>query len=425
MGQAPLPEVSNSTVLFEPHQEQGFLDRMEALNKKAKAFGLMPITVKSKTVVIYDRHTEAAGRGDTLITSLRPVPKGAQAKVPVRLVKAEIEYPQIKLGNWLVVAKLEKLPSGNLQFLVTRDQADADATASYASAPVRCEHCNLKRHRKEGFVLRDLASGMHKQVGANCLKDFTGTDPAAALFLASMWDVIRYFDDDLNEFSRSGRTNAVYTRDFLADVSFLAKTFGFVASSTARDRGISATYEDAMGLGLSLRDDEGLRTSYWAQIDAHRKVADEVLAWVQSKPVESTFDSNLKLLLSEETLSIDRKHLAFAAAAVAMFYKVTAEAQTKAELKHVGEPGQKMTAALTVHRTIPIETAYGRSTLVLLRDDAGNHLTWKTAACPRNLIENEGHLRITASFKIKKHEIYKHVPQTIITHLKVMADPAT
>lgn len=82
-----------------------------------------------------------------------------------------------------------------------------------------------------------------------------------------------------------------------------------------------------------------------------------------------------------------------------------------------------MTTALTVHRTILIETAFGPSTLVLLRDEDGNHLTWKTAACPRDLIENEEQLRITASFKVKKHDLYKNVPQTQITHLKVVATP--
>lgn len=66
-----------------------------------------------------------------------------------------------------------------------------------------------------------------------------------------------------------------------------------------------------------------------------------------------------------------------------------------------------MTTALTVHRTILIETAFGPSTLVLLRDEDGNHLTWKTAACPRDLIENEEQLRITASFKVKKHDLYE------------------
>lgn len=412
-----------STVLIAPEQEADFLKRLDALNKKGNAFGLTPIVVISKSKALYERHTEQVGRAGAVLSYLTPVNPQRPPTHLVQLLRIEIEYPIIKLGNWLVVAKLERLPSGTLQFLVTRDPSDASATAAYASQPVLCEHCNLKRHRKEGYVLRNLEDGGHMQVGANCLQDFTGTDPAAALFMARMWDVFRFFEEDLNEFGRSGRCNAVYTRDFLADVSFLAKNYGFVSASTARERGIPATYEDAMALGLSLREDEGLRTSYRAQIESHRKVADEVLAWVAQKSVESTFDSNLKLLLSEDALSNDRKHLAFAAAAVAMFHKATAEAQSRADLKHVGLPGQKMTTALTVHRTILIETAFGPSTLVLLRDADGNHLTWKTAACPRDLIENEEQLRITASFKVKKHDLYKNVPQTQITHLKVVATP--
>lgn len=419
VGQATRPEVTGSSVLVEPHQEAGFLKKIEALNKKAKTFGLSPITVKSKEVLIYEYHSEPT-RGGGTFSYLKPVPKGTIAQNPVQILRIEIEFPLIKLGNWLVVAKLEKTPSGNLQFLVTRDQADAQATAAYASEPVHCEHCDLKRTRKDGYVLRDLGHGGYKQVGASCLQDFTGIDPAAALFMARMWSVISAYEDDFNEFSRSGRINAVETRRFLAAVSFLSQTFGFVSAAMARDRALSPTYSDAMQLGNLMQEDEGLRAKYLASIDNHRKVADDVLAWIACKPVQSAFDSNLKLLLGQDALSADRKHLAFAAAAVAMFYKTTEALKEKPNLKHVGTEGQKMSASLNVHRTIDIETPYGRSTLVLLRDDDGNHLTWKTAACPRELIENEGHLRFSASFKVKKHDNYKAVPQTIITHLKVV-----
>lgn len=415
------PDRNDSIVLVEPDQLGGFEKRLAALNKKAVVFGLEPIKVVSTRDVLYERKFEYVGRDmDKQLSYLAPVPNGRQSDAPVILKRIEIEYPEIKLGNWRVVGKIEAAEGGNLTFGVTRDAADEAALSAIADHPITCEHCKTNRNRKDGFLLRDNDSGAYRQVGSNCLEDFTGLDPAAALFLARMHEVVRIVEGDLDDYAESGRANAVSTRRYLADVSYITENHGFVSSAKAKETYAEATFDEALGLPRKLNESLSLRMKYAEQVERHLAKADEVRAWFASKPEEGSFDRNVKLLLAADAIAMERKHLAFAAAAVPMYNRMLAfEAQARIPSVHVGAPGQKMNSVLSVDRVVPIESQYGTSHLVLMRDQDGNRLKWKTSACPDE-IRNAGAGRgMEAAFKVKAHDEYKGVPQTSVTHLKV------
>ena len=412
---------NDSVVLVEPSQLPIFEKRLAALNKKARTFGLEPIKIVETQDVLYERVHEEVGRdGDRLLTYLRPVSDGQTTDNPVMLKRIEIEYPEIKLGNWRVVGKFEAVEGGNLSFAVSPDADDLAAIAARVEHPLGCEHCQTHRKRKDGYVLRDASNGEYKQVGSSCLEDFTGIDPAAALFLARMADVVRVAEGELEEFGRSSRVNAISTRRYLADVSFISENVGFVSSAKARDTGESPTYSDALAITEFLEDDHALQERYNAQFERHAATADAVRAWVASRPEESSFDRNVKLLLQADAIARDRKHLAFAAAAVAMYTRsLAATSEARKPSEHVGTPGQKMTATLTVERVIGLQTFYGDADLVLLTDESGNRLKWKTSACPDEIRNGGVGRSMEASFKIKEHDDYKGSAQTTVTHLKV------
>lgn len=411
----------SAVVLIEPGRDDQFRKTLAKLNAKAASFGLTPITVRKESLVVYERVIEQLGNSDKLEAYLRPLAKGAHAKNPVRLKRFEIEFPIVKLGNWQVVGKLEAIGSGNLQFHVTKRSGDANAIADFASRAITCQHCNLKRHRKDSFILREHGTGSYMQVGGSCLKDFTGIDPSQALFLAKMWEVLRDEEGEMLEYLGSGRSNCIGTREFLAAVSYLASTQGFVSAAKARDLGIPATFDDAIGLPRQMSRDEKLLNHYLAGRDKHLQVADDIRLWATGLPLDSSFNFNLQLLLKEETLAINTKHLAFAAASWAMFSKANEEKKAVATSRHVGTTGEKLTCQLTLRRAIPMDTPYGVSYLVLLRDEQGNQITWKTSAPPRVLLDPDERPTFEASFKVKSHGDYKGVCQTAVTHLKVMA----
>lgn len=419
-------QVNDAAIYIAPSQEADFRKRLGALNKKAAKFGLQPIEIQDSALCAFQVKTEVQRNGSVLF-SLVPLPAGARTESPVTLQRYKLRFPLIKLGNWQVVGKLELCGESNLAFSITPEQADIEELGLHAQHKLHCQHCNAKRTRKEGFLLRG-EDARYMQVGTSCLKDFTGIDPAAALFLAQMWTMVRDYDADFDEFGRSGRTNAVHTLSYLAAVSFLSKVYGFVSSSRARDEGIPATYDDAIGLSEMLRSNEALRERYLASLPEHEEVAQKVRAWVLGKEPESMFDRNVQLLLKQDCLTVNHKHLAFAAATVPMYAK-SLELASKSQRPpgvHVGEVGQKLSMTLTFERIITFESRFGMTSLVLMRDAQGNALTWKTGSCPQRLGDAKQGDTFDAAFKIKEHAHYKGQPQTSVSHLKLLeqAQPA-
>lgn len=414
-------ERSDSIVLIEPAHAGVFQRQLDRLNKKAVAFGLAPIRVVGTKDVVYQRRFEYVGSNrDKQLSYLVPVADGVAAAHPVILKRIEINYPAIKLGNWQVVGKLEAVDGGNLTFSVTRDADDQAALRQASGGPITCAHCATKRRRKDSFILREVTTGRYQQVGTNCLEDFTGHDPAVALFLAKMSELVRVAEGELEEYGRSGRTNAVDTRRYLADVSFITEHTGFVSAAKARDLQLSPTYLEALALPGELEENRSLRSKYNEEVERHLSTADAVRQWVAERTPASDFDRNVQLLLAAEALSRDSKHLAFAAAAVAMFNRERlAAAETRKPSVHVGAPGAKMSAELAIERVIEIVGPYGMSFLVLMKDTEGNRLLWKTSACPYDLRHNGVGRSIAARFKVAKHDDYKGVAQTKVTHLKV------
>jgi hypothetical protein len=413
---------NESIVLIEPDQMDQFNKRLEALNKKAAAFGLTPIVVLERKEKLYERHFETIADGEKQISWLAPAPEHRTPEHPVRLIRLQLQYPIIKLGQWQVIGKIEAMDAGNLSFSVSQAPEDVASMARYAQAKwqyLQCEHCGANRFRRDVFVLRN-ADGRYKQVGSTCLQDFTGIDPGAALFLAQMSNVVRLVEGELNEWFGSGRGNCVNTLSFLAKVSFLVDNIGFVSMSKARDSGLTATCDDALDMRYVLRD--AVTLARWdEQREAHWDKAKQIRAWAEQLNGQNSFEANVKTLLANDTMSLKPHHRAFVAAAVSTFNRQLVDQAAAATSRHVGRVGQKETFVVAVNRVIPIQTHFGLSHLVLMRDKDGNALKWKASAYPKELAELAEGAFVPIAGKVKEHDDYKGQAQTVLTHVKVLA----
>src|SRR5690606_32266829 len=108
------------------------------------------------------------------------------------------------------------------------------------------------------YILKDPITKEYKQVGSSCLEDYTGVDPAAVLFIAQMQKLINVSNELLEEYGNSGRTNAVDTTEYLADVSFITSEIGFISSTRARETGEIATFNLACALDKFLGQDKAV-----------------------------------------------------------------------------------------------------------------------------------------------------------------------
>lgn len=84
-------------------------------------------------------------------------------------VELEIDY---KVGDYELVAELEHTGNGNI---IRQINFEIEVPKTYRSVPCQCEHCKTNRKRNNTFLLVDKQHNF-KQVGKNCLNEYTGID---------------------------------------------------------------------------------------------------------------------------------------------------------------------------------------------------------------------------------------------------------
>ncbi len=434
--------VIESTVLVPEYQLESFDKALSRLNKKAASFGLNPISILNREVREYGviRNYEEQGDADIIHSSLLRldtiksnralyedfVKSGAYVE---RHHAITISYPMVKLGNWQVIAKKQSMGEGqNLVFCISSDPEDQKIVANHHDSCIGCDHCKTKRNRNISFILKDNETSAFKEIGSSCIEDFTGIDPAAALFLSKMHDFVRVTYGDEADYRGSPHRRAFSTDIYLCYVAYLTDRYGFVSSTKAREScdGIMATYDEAALLPGYMRDNPKLYDAFMIGYEERQERIRAMLGWYKNTPCSpsDSFGRNVRLLLDRESISFDRKHLAFAAAAYPMYLKALEfqrERAQQAPLEYIGTPGEKFKTILRVTGCHSFETDFGTNHLIMLRDKAGNPVVWKTGSPPRFVFEEEClNKEFLASFKVKEHSTYKDSIQTRITNLKWM-----
>lgn len=424
------PVRNRASVLVPEELMPEFTKRLASLNTKATRFGLDLVVAGEPQPKRYYYDVCNEGRdGEFVSRTLRLLKDGKNPPSGEPIVLAnviEIEYPLIKLGDWQVIAQLEAVQGGNLVFSIVGSDADATELEPFADCPIECEHCNMHRQRKLSYVLKNSDLAELKQVGTSCLEDFTGIDPSAALFMAKLYDFVKVVDcyDEFEDGSYNGKASAFATEEYLSRVVFLSEQYGFVSSAKANDQGLTPTYITAWHLDSIFKSDNTIAQLYVDQLPRLRETANEIISWYAAKESTDSFDRNLKLLLASADLMMDRKHLAFAAAAIPSYQRhLTKQLEIRAEVfkpsVHVGVPGDKMTVPLTLEKVVSYDTQYGTQFRVNMKDSAGNKLSWKTANPPQELCETNALGKVfLAQFKIKEHGDFRDVLITDVSHLK-------
>lgn len=389
------------------------------LNAKAVEFGLAPITIVSQREMTYWRVRQYVGaEGDFILVTLETSYQKALAALQgqgfsvdqINLHEIEIEYPVIKLGNWRVVGKLDAVESGNLAFLVSGDSADEAELLRRAAEDIQCEHCRQRRARRYAYLLKN-AQGEYQLVGKNCLHDFTGVDPARALFLARWAALIRTREDE--DFA-SLKASALETRFYLAAVIHCAAS-GFISNRKAQEnpgQGFIPTWLEARELFSRPMTGEMM-----ARLTEQLARADALREWAASITPTTTFEHSMQTLLAGDAISLNGRDLAIAAAAVPAHYRATTQVSAPSPGIHVGTPGEKMTGGVSIVNIASYPTQWGITELVSMRDEAGNWLLWKTSACPSCVRIGE---TCRVAFKVKAHDEYKGMPQTVVTHVRFL-----
>ena len=88
-----------------------------------------------------------------------------------RWVLFEVTGRVICEAGWTVLAILNKEDKGNVINVVN---TFAPVPDKYFTEPLKCDHCNTNRHRKQTVLIYNIHTKAYKQVGKQCLKEYTG-----------------------------------------------------------------------------------------------------------------------------------------------------------------------------------------------------------------------------------------------------------
>lgn len=339
----------------------------------------------------------------------------------------ELEGAQPRFQGWTLAAVVEHAEEGNL--LRKAPGCAVELNAFRQGAP-RCDHCKALRNRKDTFIVLH-EDGSQKQIGSNCIKDFLGhQDP----HMLAKWAEICFSAGELAGESENfeggfgGRDTLVNCKSIIALANATIRNKGFVSGKAAKEayeRGqmLEATsgYVRNALCPPGKNNVEGIH--FFSTVDQDREVADKAIALIldtlgtQDPEKLSDFEHNLLMVckcvnVKEHNIGL----LTYVPQHYARSLERAAEKANKAPEAYFGEVGTRYKAVeLTYNRSTGWDSQYGYTYLHMFSGPNGERMSWKTG----NDLGLEPGAKVSATFTVKAHEVYKDTMQTKITRAKI------
>lgn len=330
-----------------------------------------------------------------------------------------------KVNGWEFVGSIEHTEAGNL---IRKAVVDAVIPERYRTSDTYCEHCRTQRRRNDVYLVMN-EEGEFKQVGKNCLKDFTnGMDAKMVAEMASLRSVfeqyenVETFDSWENGFL-SYRTY-IPTKTVLAYAWETVRGYGYKKSEeigSTKGRAIKY-YKVRNGLVHCTRE---VMEDIEAEMEAihfnpeDEEVAENVekmMAWVREQRADTDYMNNLTVAVNNEYC--DYRRFGILCSLIPVYLRAMNRVQEqKLERKaagYVGEVGKRVTVEIKSGRCISSwHTDFGMTYLYKFMDGDGNIFVWKTG----NYIEGASIRQLTGT--VKAHDEYNGVKQNVMTRCKV------
>jgi hypothetical protein len=340
----------------------------------------------------------------------------------VELCDIEVTGSAPKAGPYDFLARLEHTDAGNLLQVVPGK--DVTLHPRFRECSPVCEHCNTRRARKDTFVVLNRETGDQKQIGKNCLQDYLGIDPRAAIAKCAFEFAS---GDDLEEFGSFGDFHWSQTLEYLLTVTCTSiRIDGWLSKGAAGEHQESTATRVALlwhfRPNKEQREEiERMRSKLRPE---DRELALKVIAWARALDTKgSDYLHNLKVACAKDELHNPR-HVGLICSAVAAYNRDQeletrrrAELQSRKASKHVGSKGERLRnlkASVLLVRDLG-ESQWGHNILYKFLTIDGDVLTWITG---KELEIAQGRaVEITAT--VKDHKEYQGILETALTRAVV------
>lgn len=389
--------------------------RLDKLNKRGQTLGAAPVQLVVTGEEFRSREDDEAR---ALARAGHPTPK-------IRYVQFHFEGDAPKLAGWKFLGTLDhnSMPG---KVIVKTVPGEKIPEQFYHSEPI-CDHCGKIRRRTETFVVQHEGGDM-KQIGRNCIRDFLGHDPTRVVG----W--LEYFtslQDELDEDEEArgwggGRVRPLYsTADILSLGAAVIRVTGWVPRSAAGENR-AATSDNVNYLLSPPRDPRAF--AEWQEVakryeptDKDKQTATAAMEWVKQQPANNEYMHNLHNIV--DSPQIARNLTGFAVSAVAAYLKaqeqLVLQKQEKKVSEWIAQPGQKITANVTLQSAKVMQGYYGTTTMLRFVDDQGRTIVW-FATGTREEYEQGKKYQIQGT--VKKNDEYNGWKQTMLTRVKNLGE---
>lgn len=391
------------------------LDRkLKRLNKRAVKLGLPTVSydivaeklLKARDEVHMSRYVEVAFRGDA----------------PV-------------VGGHTFIGRVEHTEAGNIVSKAPGAYDGGPDLSAYRTADNLCEHCGLKRARKDTFVLQG-PDGSLLQVGRSCLADYCRSpDVSVAIALWTLLgDVSDWADEDSEREPSEGGRALVGLQNYVACAFAAIRQHGWTSRAAVRNDYTGsrrATADDAMSIllpppsGATEEDRRAWRAEQPTDEDTDNARA--AIAWAAELTDSdrcSDYESNLAVACALDY--VDRRNMGLVASVAAAYLRHVDKLQTAKRdaatrtNEYYGEAKARVDLVLTVTKCRVVEGYYGLSTLVMFEDGARRTFKWFASG------EKDFGVGDTVSVRgtIKAFDEYRSIKQTVLTRCRVSEEAA-
>lgn len=333
----------------------------------------------------------------------------------ILMIPADLTGPlKISYEGWEFIATLQHLPTGEN---IIRAITDAyEIPLEYRESGSACEHCNVKRYRKDTYVVRHDETEEAKQVGSTCIKDFLGgNSPDNIMQKASFIGELISFMEGIGREPQGNDEGIFYIIGFLAQTSAVIREHGWLSKSDASKNGGTST---ASIVQDNYRPELGYKKSKVTPEDT--VLATEAAEWAENlsdaEVENSDYLYNIRAIARSGM--VGWRTVGFAASIISSYRRSHPISQPKIEdSSFVGEIKQREIFDLTVKKISGFTGSYGYTNKYIFNDKLGNVLVWLTSVAQ----DFEEGKRYSIKGTVKAHEEFANKKQTIITRCEVLA----
>lgn len=319
-----------------------------------------------------------------------------------------------KINGWEFVGTIEHQPEQN----IIRNIKEIEIPERYRHTECVCEHCNIKRSRKDTYLVHNLETNEFKQVGSSCLCDFTG-----GLDAELVASYVALFDELIEGEAPGAAHGEIYYKlqEVVATAIVAINQCGYVKSDPmAGDNQTKVRVYNYM-MGKSVERPANFSELY----DAAQPEAETIINYYKDLEIGDNNDylQNLKAYAINGVATT--RDFGYVVSMVPSYRRdiERAELNRKREearkaqadvSEYYGEVGQRVELSFNKAELVTsYSTAYGISCIYKFIDAEGRVFIWSTG----NGIHTD--LAIKLKGTIKAHNEYRGIKQTELTRCKV------